>query len=56
MELTISDAERELLLKIANQYYMALRAEIYKTETSQTKRELKEEESMLKSLLDRLKS
>lgn len=56
MQLDLTDQEGELLLKIVNQYYSDLREEIYKTEAYQIKGELKEEEVLVKSLLEKLRA
>ncbi|MGH9761844.1 MAG: hypothetical protein ACREDR_41570 [Blastocatellia bacterium] len=54
MQVELSQTERDLLVKIVDQYYSTLREEIYKTEGHGIKTELKAEESTVKSLLARL--
>jgi hypothetical protein len=56
MQLDLTDREVELLLKIVDQYYSSLREEIYKTEAYQIKGELKVEEGVVKSLLEKLRA
>jgi hypothetical protein len=56
MRLELTGHEIELLLKIVDQYYSNLREEIYKTEAYQIKGELKVEEDMVKSLLEKLRA
>lgn len=54
MQITLSDTERELMLKVVEQYYSTLREEIYKSEAHGIKGELKAEEVEIKSILQRL--
>jgi hypothetical protein len=56
MEIRLSERERELLLRVLDEYYSSLREEIYKTEAYQVKEELKIEEAAIKGLLDRLRN
>lgn len=56
MQLELADREKAVLLRIVDDYYGNLREEIYKTETPEAKDELKEEEKIVKSLLDRLRA
>jgi hypothetical protein len=55
VQLTLTDQEKELLIRVADQYYSSLREEIYKTEGYDFKQKLKEEEGLIKGLLARLK-
>ena len=55
MQITISEEERILLAKVLEQYYDALREEIYKTEGRDFKDKLKDEERAIQGLLGRLK-
>ncbi|MDZ7289073.1 MAG: hypothetical protein ONB44_15420 [candidate division KSB1 bacterium] len=54
MKLDLSPQELELLQRILQQYYMNLRAEIYRTESSTFKKGLKEEEAQLQRLLEKM--
>jgi len=54
LQLTMSEPERALLEKIVSRYYGDLREEIYKTDTSTFKAELKKEEEVVAALLQRL--
>lgn len=54
MIITLSPQEVELLQRIVRQYYMELRDEIYRTESSQFKQGLKSEEAQLERLLEKL--
>lgn len=56
MQISLSDDEAAVLVKVAKQYYSDLREEIYRTEAFEVKNELKREESILKAILDRLTS
>jgi hypothetical protein len=56
MQLELSNNEAKVLLHIVDDYYGSLRAEIYKTETPEAKDELREEEKIVKTLLDRLRA
>lgn len=55
MKIDLSDREVKLLTRILDQYYRTLREEIYKTETYQVKDQLKDEESLVEGLLERLR-
>jgi len=54
MQLELSENETQALAHIIGAYYSNLREEIYKTETPKAKDLLKEEEKLIKNLLDRL--
>jgi hypothetical protein len=54
MILELSPQELALLQRIVRQYYMTLRQEIYHTESSVFKKDLKDEESELEHLLEKL--
>jgi hypothetical protein len=54
MQLDISAGERDLLVKVLNNYRATLRDEIYRTEAATFKRELKEEEELLDRILSKL--
>jgi hypothetical protein len=54
MQINISDQERELLVRILEDYYSTLREEVYKTETYTVKDDLKNEESAIRDLLGKL--
>lgn len=56
MNMDFTDQERDLLVSILEQYLSALREEVYKTETSSVKDELKQEELTVKDLLGRFRS
>jgi hypothetical protein len=56
MMLDLSSQELELLQRIVRQYYMSLREEIYHTESSAFKKNLKDEEAQLDRLLEKLES
>jgi hypothetical protein len=56
MNIELNEQESDLLTRVIEGYYSSLREEIYKTETYQLKRELKEEEAMIKSLLEKLRA
>jgi hypothetical protein len=53
MMLELSPQEYALLQRITRQYYMTLRQEIYHTESSVFKKDLKDEESELEHLLEK---
>jgi hypothetical protein len=55
VQLTITEQERDLLLKVVEQYYGNLREEIYKTEGHGFKEELKGEETVVEALLKKLR-
>jgi 2-phosphoglycerate kinase len=55
MELNLTDEERELLRHIVEEYYSTLREEVYKTEASEFKDNLKKEEAVVKGLLKKLR-
>lgn len=55
MQLTFEPAERDLLDRVLNRYLGDLRAEIGKTENFEMRQDLKHDEDMLKSLLERLR-
>jgi hypothetical protein len=54
MTIDLSAVEHELLRRIVRQYYMNLRAEIYRTEASGFKKGLKDEEAQLQRLLEKI--
>jgi hypothetical protein len=54
MTLDFSAPELDLLQRIVRQYYMNLREEIYRTDSSLFKSKLKDEESQLQLLLEKL--
>ncbi len=54
MMLEFSPQELVLLQRVARQYYMTLREEIYHTESSAFKKNLKDEEVLLERLLEKL--
>ncbi|HYX69320.1 MAG TPA: hypothetical protein VE825_09320 [Terriglobales bacterium] len=56
MQLTISNEECSLLASILTTYRGNLRAEIYRTESVDFKKQLKREEQLLDRLLDELQS
>lgn len=56
MNIAVTERERELLVRVVEQYYANLREEIYKTEGHQFKSALKDEESTLKNLLAKLRA
>ena len=56
MNITITERERELLVRVVEHYYANLREEIYKTEGHEFKERLKHEESAIKSLLVKLRT
>lgn len=56
MQLELSNNEAQVLLRIVDDYFGSLREEIYKTETPEAKDELKQEEVVVRQLLDRLRS
>ncbi len=51
--LELSPEEYALLQRIVRQYYMTLRQEIYHTESSVFKKDLKDEEAELERLLEK---
>jgi len=56
MQIDLSSKERHVLVRILSSYYSTLREEIYKTETPAAKDSLKEEEEIVKALVDRVKN
>lgn len=56
MQLTISHEECSLLVSILTTYRANLRAEIYRTEGTDFKKQLKREEELLDRLLSELQS
>jgi hypothetical protein len=54
MMLNFTSQELGLLQRIARQYYMNLRSEIYRTEASAFKMGLKDEEAQLQRLLEKI--
>jgi hypothetical protein len=56
MHLDLTDPEIDLLTKIVDGYHASLREEIYKTETYNVKDELKQEETILKAMLDKIRT
>jgi hypothetical protein len=54
MLLELNQNERELLAEVLSTAFAGLREEIYKTETAEYKTMLKQRESLMKGLLDRL--
>jgi hypothetical protein len=55
VELKLTGEERDLLVRVVDQYYSSLREEIYKTEGREFKENLKQEEAAIKSLLEKLR-
>lgn len=55
MNINLTDQERELLVHIVEEYYSTLREEIYKTEASEFKDNLKVEEAAIENLLEKLR-
>lgn len=55
MQIELSTHEHELLLKVLSSYRGDLREEIYKTEVTAFKHDLKAEQELLEGLLERLK-
>jgi len=56
MNINITDQERQLLVRIVEQYYLTLREEIYKTEAFEFKDKLKVEEAAIENLLEKLRA
>ena len=56
MQLDISSQEQELLVHVLDNYLRDLRSEIYHTDSSGFKDELKEREETINELLTRLRS
>jgi hypothetical protein len=56
MQLEITGKEKDLLTKILKAYHSTLRGEIYKTEDFRVKSELKNEESMIQGLQEKLQA
>jgi 5'(3')-deoxyribonucleotidase len=56
MQIDLTDKEADLLRRVVEDYYLTLREEIYKTEGYQIKHELKEEETAIESILEKLGS
>lgn len=54
MALDLSSQEQEILQRIVREYYMNLRQEIRKTDSSVFKASLKEEEALVEKLLAKL--
>jgi hypothetical protein len=54
VQITIDEKERDLLKKVLDQYFSELREEIYKTEGHEFKVQLKDEETRIKQLIDKL--
>lgn len=54
MDLKLHDSERELLLRILQQYLSDLRMEIADTEQYEFRQGLKEDENVIKDLIARL--
>jgi hypothetical protein len=54
MTLELSSQDQEILQRIVRQYYMNLRHEIRKTDSSFFKQSLKEEEALVENLLAKL--
>jgi hypothetical protein len=56
MMLNFSSEELALLQRIVQQYYMTLREEIYHTEAAGFKKSLKDEETQIQRLLEKIGS
>ncbi|MEW6207938.1 MAG: hypothetical protein AB1631_06195 [Acidobacteriota bacterium] len=54
MNIELTPEEKDLLTSIVDQYFSSLREEIYKTEEYEFKTRLKEEEAMVKKILEKL--
>jgi hypothetical protein len=54
MELSLSEEEREILSEALNGILPSLRQEVYKTENYDYRKQLQQEEAVLKGLLSRL--
>jgi len=54
VRLELDEREAELLREVCNEALSELRAEIVRTESADFRRDLKDREAALKSLLDRL--
>lgn len=54
MQIILDEQQRQILLRIVEQYYSNLRQEIVKTDGSAFKDSLKEEEQQIENLLEKL--
>ena len=55
MNIDLTPAEKEALVGIVEQYYVNLRDEIHRTDTYEVKEELRDEESRVSTLLQKLR-
>lgn len=56
MQINVDEQQHKFLLRVVEEYYSNLRAEIYKTDGSTFKDGLKEEEKTVEDLLARLRA
>lgn len=56
MNIELTEQEKDLLTDIVEQYFSSLREEIHKTEEYEFKARLKEEEAMVKKILEKLRA
>lgn len=56
MHINVDERQHEFLLRVVEEYYSNLRAEIYKTDGSTFKDGLKQEEKAVEGLLEQLRA